>query len=156
MAFTISTKVTEYVLEADRALPEEFKTIWHITPRSNKTANEIFASYAKSSEQKGGVTKTHVDKLTDADVLSFLKTVSKVENLLIDEASDEQFTKGLLELDGVVAVEWDGKKGKRIPMIDTRPALTAIVGILSAADLLEISEAGNKSTLLSEGDRRNL
>jgi len=128
----ISRDSVPYVPEEDRTSPFEEQTIFWIKPKTGKEANRTMQRYAACGrDARKGYRELNVRKLNNADVEEFLEVVSKVENFFFIE--DKEITK----------------------LIDDDTNLIRLMNELSADLLLEIFDAANNMSQLSEGQKKS-
>ena len=97
----IQSPLIEYVLEADRELLPEEKTVWYLKTMSVKERIPITNSYAKSLKTdmvKGGSSYDE-DKMWRAKRAEWLATVEKVKNYQFGYKYAEMQAKGPIDVE---------------------------------------------------------
>lgn len=81
-----------FVLEAERGLPEDQKTVFYLVPKTVRSANETAAAYAgvTSVDRKTQATRVNVPKMNAVDDKEWLRAVKCVKNFLMPENAPQE------------------------------------------------------------------
>jgi hypothetical protein len=89
MAHSISLKEHKFVLEADRSIDDDLKTLFFIKPMTVKDSSESAARYAGVSKTNRRKNRNEVDSKAyqDAENQDWLRSVLRVQNFLVVDHS---------------------------------------------------------------------
>lgn len=154
MAISVSTTPQDYVPEADRSLPDDWKTTFRIRPKTAAMESRIVSKYALARESRGGKEKVDAGRLHQAEIAAFCEIVEAVTNFFVradslDSSSKEAQmfgikpdTKLLTHPSGTEVYALNGEDHNQLAFIASR----------MEADLRkEIDEASEKQSRLDEG-----
>jgi|GEM_PF-5595864 len=152
MARGISTEPIPYVLEADRGLRSEEQTVFYIKPRSGHDENYITKQYLNAYIEKDDKRDLDVRAADAADVSTFKKLVSKVENFAF---SDEYYEKHPAMKEKAIVVKLaDGEEALFVSLIDSVDGIADVCHELDSASLREIISVSRDYSKLEEGQKK--
>ena len=153
MAHGVSrNQLIDYVLEADRELPKEQRTIFWIRPQTGHDANFRTKQYLRAyTEKDTGLRDLDIAKADNADSASFRNAVKKVENFA--------FSKEYYEIHPTIKekaskVKIDGKDVLYTSVIDSEDMVGDVCGELESESLREIMTSSNSISKLREGQKK--
>jgi hypothetical protein len=155
MVFAIITEPFPYVLESDRTLPENLQTKFWIKAHTAEMTDRITVMFANARKPRARGDQYDPAKWSQATVDAFVMTVTKVENYIIPAAVENEFTRVLIPDGSTPALEYRGTQCHVVPMVDTRPKLTAVAQLMSGGQLTEISERADQVSHLSDAEKKS-
>lgn len=164
MAFGIRKTALPYILKADKDLPEQYQTIFHIKQKTLEDENENSIRYTEAYTGRGKNAKASKSKMTFADIENVLSCLLKVENYFVPEDSAEvlsfnpyeHFKKKLVDTPtcGIKEVIINNVKYLQIPLAEDESDLKRIAVCLDARSRSEIADVSEEMNKLDELEKK--
>lgn len=153
MARGISMKdISSYVLEGDRELPSNQRTVFWIKPQTGHDANFRTKQFIKSIiEKDDGSRDMDVVKADWADTSVFKYTIKKIENFAF---SDDYYAEHPTVKEKAKKVKVDGKDVYYVSLLDSEDTIADVCRELEADALREIMRASTSISKLKEGQKK--
>jgi hypothetical protein len=152
MARGVPSEPVPYVLEADRGLPNEEQTVFHIKPKTGNDSNYITKLYISAYiEKDGGARDLDVRQANAADVATFKHLVKKIENYCF---SDEYYEKHPAVKEKAVEVKSENEVLKYVPVIDSPDMIADVCHDVDSDSLREIISVANNLNKLKDGQKK--
>lgn len=155
MARSVILKPVPYVLESDRGLLPEEQSVFHVLPKTIKTAAESVGRLSKVSvvNHKKRKNEVDLDSYNDAENKEFLETVVKVENYIVGQDAPEgayEYFLGVSETNP----NYETKEGEIVIHVCTdKKDLLRLFRSMDPNDAEEISKVSQNYSLLKEGEK---
>jgi len=157
MARGISEKeLYPYVLEADRGLPEEQQTVFHMKPKTGHDANVQTKVYLKAYREKdGGSRDLDVPMADAADIANFKSTCKKIENFVFPDDYYEAHPT-IKKLAKAVKVMEDGAEVELlfVSPIEEESIIGDVFRCLDSESIRELTSVSNSVSKLKEGQKK--
>lgn len=154
MAFSVPTnEVIPVTLESDDDKEPEYRTVFHVRPRTQAMQNRIAAEIGKASKFRDGKFQQDAEKVSAADVKTFLWTVERVENFFLI-ANAETADLQPFQLNGDTPTVQIHGRGFHKVNAESEAQLRVIARNMAPADLKSLSDLADDVSRLLEREKK--